>query len=170
MRVRPLRRGERKGMAVTSVRSDPIQFGTCKASPVRVILLFLLSLAIAAPVTASAQMGGRFGMRGGYAHWAGGGRERGRPFFPGPAMDFARPDVWWGDQQYRARRGVRQGQLAPLGRVIEGLGRRAPGRQLDTALDYQGGRPVYRVRWITLGGRRIDYVVDAASGAVLTER
>ena len=85
-------------------------------------------------------------------------------------MDFARPGAWWADQQYLARSGVRQGQLTPLGRVIDQLERRTPGRQLDTSLDYRGDRPVYRVRWITHGGRRVDYLVDAATGAVLSER
>ncbi len=76
----------------------------------------------------------------------------------------------WREQQDEARQGVRHGQLAPLGRVIQGIGRRTPGRQLDTGIEYQGGRPVYRVRWVTAHGRRIDYIVDAASGAILGER
>ena len=76
----------------------------------------------------------------------------------------------WREQQEEARQGVRHGQLAPLGRVIQGIGRRAPGRQLDTGIEYRGGRPVYRVRWVTAHGRRIDYIVDAATGAILGER
>lgn len=76
----------------------------------------------------------------------------------------------WREQQDEARQGVRHGQLAPLGRVIEGIGRRAPGRQLDTGIEYQGDRPVYRVRWVTAHGRRVDYIVDAATGAILSER
>ena len=46
----------------------------------------------------------------------------------------------------------------------------APGRQLDTAVEFEDGRPVYRVRWITNQGRRIDYVIDAASGRYIGER
>jgi uncharacterized membrane protein YkoI len=65
---------------------------------------------------------------------------------------------------------VRQGQLAPLGRVIEGLQHRMPGRQLDTGLEYDGGRAVYRVRWMTAHGRRVDVLVDAATGAILGEK
>jgi len=65
---------------------------------------------------------------------------------------------------------VRGGQMAPLGFVIANLQRRAPGRQLDTAVEFEDGRPVYRVRWITNQGRRIDYVMDAASGRYLGER
>jgi uncharacterized membrane protein YkoI len=65
---------------------------------------------------------------------------------------------------------VRQGQFAPLSRVIEGLQRRTPGRQLDTGIEYDGGRPVYRVRWLTSRGRRVDFLVDAATGNILGER
>jgi len=57
--------------------------------------------------------------------------------------------------------------MAPLGRIIDGIGRRAPGRPLDAGIEYQDGRAVYRVRWITDRGRRIDYIVDAATGAIL---
>jgi len=37
----------------------------------------------------------------------------------------------------------------PLGRVIEQVRFRTPGRQLDAGLEYQGERPIYRVRWMT---------------------
>ena len=68
------------------------------------------------------------------------------------------------------RMGVRGGRMAPLDFVIANLQRRAPGRQLDTAVEFEDGRAVYRVRWITKQGRRIDYVVDAATGRYLGER
>jgi hypothetical protein len=80
------------------------------------------------------------------------------------------PPTDWRLQQEEARSGVRSGQFAPLGRVIAGIRERTPGRQLDTGLEYQGGRAVYRVRWITARGRRVDFLVDAASGAILGER
>ncbi|HSZ52631.1 MAG TPA: PepSY domain-containing protein [Caulobacteraceae bacterium] len=76
----------------------------------------------------------------------------------------------WRLQQEEARFGVRHGHFAPLGHVIEGLERRAPGRQLDAGIEYDGGRPIYRVRWITVHGRRIDFMVDAITGAVIGER
>ncbi len=75
----------------------------------------------------------------------------------------------WREQQEEARAGVRQGQMAPLGRVIQGIGRRSAGRPLDAGIEYQGSRAVYRVRWMTAHGRRVDYIVDAATGAVLGE-
>jgi len=73
----------------------------------------------------------------------------------------------WRQQQDEARDAVRRGRHVPLGRVLEQLRRRAPGRQLDVGLEAQGGRSVYRVRWAAADGRRIDYIVDAESGAVL---
>ncbi len=92
--------------------------------------------------------------------------------YPGarPAAPGFGPGPDWRLQQEAARSGVRQGQFAPLGRVIASIRERTPGRQLDTGLEYQAGRAVYRVRWITARGRRVDFLVDAASGAILGER
>ena len=63
-----------------------------------------------------------------------------------------------------------RGRMEPLGGVITTIGRRTPGRQLDTEMEFMDGRPVYRVIWLTIGGRRMDYVVDAESGAILSAR
>jgi hypothetical protein len=76
----------------------------------------------------------------------------------------------WREQQDVLRQGVRQGQLAPLGRVIGSIRQRTPGRQLDAHLEYLGPRMVYRVVWVTDQGRRVDYFVDAATGAILSGR
>ncbi len=74
----------------------------------------------------------------------------------------------WRLQQDEARQGVRDHQLMPLGRVIEQIRARTPGRQLDTGLENQDGKPIYRVRWMTKDGRRIDYLIDAVTGAILS--
>jgi hypothetical protein len=76
----------------------------------------------------------------------------------------------WRNQENFLRQGVRQGQLAPLGRVIDNIRRLTPGRQLDAGLEYMGPTLVYRVRWMTAQGRRVDYYVDAATGAILPGR
>ena len=60
--------------------------------------------------------------------------------------------------------------MASLGWVIESIRRRTPGRQLDAEVAMVGGRPVYHVLWITPQGRRMDYIVDAQSGAILSGR
>jgi uncharacterized membrane protein YkoI len=83
-----------------------------------------------------------------------------------PAYDSLGAD--WGAQQDEARAGVRQGRYVPLAQVIEQIRRRTPGRQLDAGLEQAGGRPVYRVRWAAANGRRIDYIVDARTGAILS--
>jgi hypothetical protein len=75
----------------------------------------------------------------------------------------------WREQQEEARSGVRQGQMAPLGSVIAGIGHRSAGRPLDAGIEYQGARPVYRVRWLMNNGRRVDYLVDAATGQILSQ-
>jgi len=74
----------------------------------------------------------------------------------------------WRLQQDEARQGVRERRLMPLAAVIEQLRARVPGRQLDAGLEYQGERPIYRVRWMTRDGRRIDYLIDAVTGAILS--
>jgi hypothetical protein len=76
----------------------------------------------------------------------------------------------WREQQDVLRQGVRHGQLAPLGRVIGSIRQVTPGRQLDAQIEYLGPRMVYRVQWVTSQGRRVDYIVDAASGAILNSR
>lgn len=74
----------------------------------------------------------------------------------------------WRPQQDEARQGVRQRRLLPLGGVIEKLRRTMGGRQLDAGLEYEGDRAIYRVRWMTADGRRVDYMIDAATGAILS--
>ena len=74
----------------------------------------------------------------------------------------------WRLQQDEVRQGVRQRRIMPLSRVIEQLNARSPGKQLDAGLEYQGDRPIYRVRWMTRNGRRVDYLIDAATGAILS--
>lgn len=74
----------------------------------------------------------------------------------------------WREQQDEARRGVRQGGYRPLAQVLGDLQRRNPGRQLDAGIERGfNGQPVYRVRWAARNGRRIDYIVDARTGAIL---
>lgn len=74
----------------------------------------------------------------------------------------------WRQQQDEARAGVQQRRLIPLNQVIEQIRRGHPGRALDAGAESMGDRPVYRVRWITTDGRRIDFIIDATSGAILS--
>lgn len=88
---------------------------------------------------------------------------------PGPPMRTG-PDSLgadWGPQQNEAFAGVRQRRYVPLARAIDEIRRRTPGAQLDAGLEQWGGRPAYRIRWATPNGQRIDYMVDAETGAIL---
>lgn len=71
-------------------------------------------------------------------------------------------------EQTEARERVRGGDILPLPRVLGEIRRRTPGRLLDAGLEAgPDGQPVYRIRWAAEDGRRIDYLVDARSGAVI---
>ncbi len=88
----------------------------------------------------------------------------------GAVMAAAGPDslgAGWRQQQGEAREAVQSGRAIPLGRVMEQIRRRTPGRPLDAGMEQSGGRAVYRVRWAAEDGRRIDYIVDAETGAIL---
>jgi hypothetical protein len=75
----------------------------------------------------------------------------------------------WRNEQNEVRQAVREGRHIPLGRAIDAVRQRSPGRELDAGLETgPGGRTVYRVRWAASDGRRIDYLVDAATGAIIT--
>lgn len=73
----------------------------------------------------------------------------------------------WSPREAEAREGVRGGRLVPLEQVIRNIARSTPGRLLDAGLEDRGDRPVYRVRWQTNDGRRVDYIVDAQTGQII---
>lgn len=86
---------------------------------------------------------------------------------PGAASAQRRPDSLgadWRAQSDQARGGVQSGRLVPLGRVIAMIASRVPGRVLDAGLEGNN----YRVRWATADGRRIDFIVDAQTGQILS--
>jgi len=142
------------------------------------------------------ERGGYGGPRGGYAEPRGGAYAQPRGAYPEPHGGYPEPNGYrypvgprgygyapgappgyerqgpdslggWRGQQDEVRAGVRQGRYIGLARVIGSIRRRTPGRQLDAGLEQWGGRTVYRVRWAEPGGRRVDYIVDAQSGAIL---
>ena len=93
---------------------------------------------------------------------------RGPPAGPPPGWEGDSLGAAWGPQQDEVRQGVRQRRFVPLGQAIESIRRRGPGRELDAGLEQFGGRPAYRVRWAAPDGRRVDYMVDAETGAILS--
>ena len=99
-------------------------------------------------------------------------------YAPPPAYAQQRPNSYapapnslgsgWRPQQPEARRGVREGAMVPLGQVVGNIQRSVRGRMLDAGVEPgPDGRPTYRVRWAAAGGRRIDFIVDAATGAII---
>ena len=76
----------------------------------------------------------------------------------------------WRQQQDEAAAARRQRRIVPLESVLGQIRAREPGRQLDAGLEYRGDRVIYRVRWMTADGRRVDYMIDATTGAILGGR
>ena len=72
--------------------------------------------------------------------------------------------------QDEARAGVRERQFMPMGRILSDIRQRNPGTLLDAGLEQGAKRPVYHVRWLSNDGRRVDYVVDARTGNILSAR
>jgi hypothetical protein len=58
-------------------------------------------------------------------------------------------------------------RLVPLNAVVDAIARSVPGRLLDASPPSGGPRPVYRIRWQANSGQRIDFVVDAQTGAII---
>ncbi len=111
---------------------------------------------------------------GGYSPYPyGGQRYSAPPPYGGYGADRARAFGGgdWRDQQNEVRQAVRDGRHIPLGRAIDAVRQRMPGRELDAGLEPgPDGRAVYRLRWAASNGRRIDYLVDAATGAIVSEQ
>lgn len=74
------------------------------------------------------------------------------------------------DEQDRARDAVRGGQARPLGEIIARVQNVCPGTFLGASLQRQGQGYLYRVRILRPSGRRITFMVDAASGAIVGGR
>ena len=86
----------------------------------------------------------------------------------GPPWGDEGPDPGWRAQQDQLRQGRREGQFVGLNRAIQSIHQRTEGRQLDANIEDWNGRTAYRVRWAAPNGRRIDYIVDARTGEVLS--
>ena len=130
------------------------------------VLFAALMLSTALPAVAQAQEcpKGPAGKACREARQSGQGGDRDR--YPGGGRGNSLGDGW-APREDDAREGVRDGRLAPLESVIRNIARSTPGRLLDAGLEDQGGRPIYRVRWQAANGQRIDFIVDARSGAII---
>ena len=71
----------------------------------------------------------------------------------------------------RARDGVMSGRLLPLEAVLANVARVYPGYHIGVEGPYQqGGRWVYRIKWLTPDGRVIFVFADAETGQILGQR
>lgn len=76
-----------------------------------------------------------------------------------------------GPDHDRARQGVAQGKLLPLEVVLANVARQIPGHHIGVDGPYQqGGRWVYRIKWLTPDGRVIIVIADAETGQILGTR
>jgi hypothetical protein len=77
-----------------------------------------------------------------------------------------------GDRDHdRARDGVMSGRLLPLEAVLANVARNYPGYHIGVEGPYQqGGRWVYRIKWLTPDGRVLFIFADAETGQILGQR
>jgi hypothetical protein len=61
-------------------------------------------------------------------------------------------------------------QRTPLYAVVQRLERRVGGQMLDARVVKGGRGEMYVIKWLTEDGRKIEFLVDAVSGAVLDQR
>ncbi len=90
-------------------------------------------------------------------------------YAPPPAGRPPPPTRGW-PQNEAGRPGQRQAPANDPDRIIGNVGQRFPGHLLNFDNGYIGGRPVYRVQWLTAHGNVIYIFVDAGSGRILSER
>lgn len=69
-----------------------------------------------------------------------------------------------------ARQNVEQGAILPLGQVLRQLRAQFGGNHVDARLASGSNSPIYEIRWLTADGRRIDFEIDARSGAIIRQR
>ena len=78
---------------------------------------------------------------------------------------------WRGGDHDRAREGVNQGRLLPLEAILSNIARAYPGNHIGVEGPFeQGGRLVYRVKWLTPDGRVMIIFADAETGQILGQR
>ena len=67
----------------------------------------------------------------------------------------------------RARRALQSGEVLPLAEILTRLASIAPGRVIETELEFDDGRYIYEFKLISPGGRLMEAEVDATSGRLI---
>lgn len=73
------------------------------------------------------------------------------------------------DDHEEARRLRRDDEILPLETIVERAGLGADTRILEVETEFEYGRRVYEIEYVTAGGRVMEVVVDARSGEVLQQ-
>jgi uncharacterized membrane protein YkoI len=71
------------------------------------------------------------------------------------------------DDHERARAALERGEALPLRAVLDRAVADVPGRLLEVELEEEDGRLVYEVELLAEGGRVVELVYDARTGALL---
>lgn len=74
-----------------------------------------------------------------------------------------------GDHE-EARRLRRDEEVMPLETIVERAGIGADSRILEVETEFEHGRRVYEIEYVTAGGRIMEVVVDAGTGEVLERK
>lgn len=99
------------------------------------------------------------------------GRDRGAEWSDWQARPFVQGQgQGWGNQfsPGEAREAVREGKTVPLNRIFQSLKREYGGYQLKAELyARENGSAYYEIDWMSDSGRKMRFIVDASTGAVL---
>lgn len=71
------------------------------------------------------------------------------------------------DDQDRARRALKAGEILPLSDILAAAAAARPGRVIEVELERDDGRWIYELDLVTPGGRLYEMEIDAATAAVL---
>ena len=69
--------------------------------------------------------------------------------------------------QHESRRLMEQGEILPLRKILDHLGREHAGRVLEVELERLHGRYIYEIELLGEDGRVLEYEIDAASGEII---
>lgn len=76
----------------------------------------------------------------------------------------------WDDEDEshdRARRASARGEILTMAEILKRIRPQAPGRVLDTELEFEDGRWVYEIKLLDPKGRLYEVEIDARDGKIL---
>ena len=76
----------------------------------------------------------------------------------------------WEDNDHshdRARRAMEKGEILPIAEILRRTRQQAPGRILDTELEYEHGQWIYEIKFLDPEGRLYELEIAARNGEIL---